>query len=269
MSLLDLFLETGKPVELYQFVQGAQSWFFTDGGYSIDKDSITYTPENISRTEIVLSGSIDKAGVTITFERTSDFATQYFRYAAEIPTTLTIFRGQADPAGAVDFDAYWKGRVMASKGNGSSVDLMCESVFTLTRHPGLRSSIEKLCRHVLYDQGCTVNREAYRFDGNVQTVSTDDLTLTFDTLGGAADGYFTAGMVRFGATDSRFIADHTGVELRLTRPFDNLIGNSEVAVYPGCNKLVSTCETKFNNILNHGGFPNIPTSNPFRLTGLF
>lgn len=36
-----------------------------------------------------------------------------------------------------------------------------------------------------------------------------------------------------------------------------------VKVYAGCDKLNTTCSTKFNNILNFGGFPFIPQDNPF------
>lgn len=269
MNLADTTVESGIPVELYLIVQGGQAWYFTDGSYDIVKDSITYTPENIQRSEIGQDGDLFKSGLTLTFERTSVFATQFFKFAAEVPTLITIFRGQAYTTTPITFDTYWKGRVVSSRGNGSSVNLDCESIYTTTRRPGLRMRVEKLCRHILYDEMCKINREAYKITANVQTVSTDGLTLTFDDLSGASDGTFTAGMVRHGETDTRLIADQTGVVVRLTRPFNYLIGNTDVVLYPGCDKLTNTCHVKFNNLLNHGGFPYIPTSNPFRISGLF
>lgn len=38
---------------------------------------------------------------------------------------------------------------------------------------------------------------------------------------------------------------------------------SVVLAYAGCDKSNSTCATKFNNIVNFGGFPYIPNTNPF------
>jgi len=36
-----------------------------------------------------------------------------------------------------------------------------------------------------------------------------------------------------------------------------------VKIYPGCDRVRATCESKFDNLDNFGGFPWIPTKNPF------
>jgi len=36
----------------------------------------------------------------------------------------------------------------------------------------------------------------------------------------------------------------------------------------GCDHSVSTCAARFDNLANYGGFPFIPTKNPFS-TGVF
>jgi hypothetical protein len=36
----------------------------------------------------------------------------------------------------------------------------------------------------------------------------------------------------------------------------------------GCDHSVSTCAARFGNLANYGGFPFIPTKNPFS-TGVF
>lgn len=264
MSLSDLTIQSGKPKELYQIVQGADSWFFTDARLPITYSSVEYTPTNISRTEVDQDTDLFKAGITLTLIRTNSFATQFFKYLSEEPTIVTIYRGQED-----SYDVYWKGRVVSSTGRGSHINIVCESIYTAVLRPGLRMRIEKLCRHILYDQGCKINREAYKVTSTVQTVSDDGMTLVFDTIGTFYDGYFTAGAVRYGATDTRFIAGHTSNTIVLTRPFKNLIGNTTLVLYPGCNKTLGVCDTKFDNLLNHGGFPYIPTLNPFRISGLF
>lgn len=47
------------------------------------------------------------------------------------------------------------------------------------------------------------------------------------------------------------------VELFLSTPFD--ISTSDTfKCWPGCDKLAATCNAKFNNLINFGGFPYIP-----------
>ena len=41
------------------------------------------------------------------------------------------------------------------------------------------------------------------------------------------------------------------------------IAGGGVPVYAGCDKTRETCSAKFNNHLQHGGFPDIPLVNPF------
>ena len=42
-------------------------------------------------------------------------------------------------------------------------------------------------------------------------------------------------------------------------PFTIEIGD-QITVIPGCNKTVPTCTNKFNNVLNYGGFTEIPAA---------
>jgi len=37
----------------------------------------------------------------------------------------------------------------------------------------------------------------------------------------------------------------------------------EIRAYAGCNRTIQECSSKFNNTLNYGGMPFIPTKNPF------
>jgi hypothetical protein len=36
-----------------------------------------------------------------------------------------------------------------------------------------------------------------------------------------------------------------------------------VKIYPGCDRTKETCNDKFSNILNYGGFAWIPAKSPF------
>ncbi|MDG4870579.1 phage BR0599 family protein, partial [Guyparkeria sp. 1SP6A2] len=42
----------------------------------------------------------------------------------------------------------------------------------------------------------------------------------------------------------------------------------EIEVYPGCDRTAATCNAKFNNLLNYGGFDFIPPKGPFEGTSI-
>jgi len=61
----------------------------------------------------------------------------------------------------------------------------------------------------------------------------------------------------------RSIVAHSGANLTLTRPVPEFAVGSQIRLYPGCDHTKGTCNTKFNNLDNFGGFPWIPIRNPF------
>jgi hypothetical protein len=80
------------------------------------------------------------------------------------------------------------------------------------------------------------------------------------------DGYYSGGMIEIGSVLKYIIASQ-GATLTLMQPLGvNIDSNGSAAtLYPGCAHNLSDCQTKFNNLLNYGGFPWIPgdRNNPF------
>ena len=79
-----------------------------------------------------------------------------------------------------------------------------------------------------------------------------------------AAGHFRFGTVTWVTGENvgitRDIADHaTGgvISLAVSCPYPIAAGD-QINVTAGCDKLVSTCRDKFNNVLNFRGFPSVP-----------
>jgi hypothetical protein len=77
-------------------------------------------------------------------------------------------------------------------------------------------------------------------------------------------------MIETASGDLRYIIDHSGTQLTLIVPLSDLTedvndssGDALVALYPGCDHTRETCKDKFDNLANYGGFPWIPSKNPF------
>ena len=118
------------------------------------------------------------------------------------------------------------------------------------------------CRHKLYDAGCSLTQATFTTANAAAGGST---RYVVNSTLAQADNYFDLGVIAF----------TSGVNSGLTRTvksYANASGAVTLAyplrtaptagdtfdIYPGCDKTSSTCDTKFSNVVNFGGFPTIP-----------
>lgn len=254
--------------ELYRFSeQGAPNvWLYASGDETVTYDSGAgdedYVPTSISRTDIESKSDMSRANLDITVPLTNPAGIRWLSDNGENIVSLSIF--ERDREG--DFNVNWKGRLVAVIPGMESITLKFESIFTSLRRPGLRARYQKSCRHALYGRGCTLDAEDFATVSSCTAVVGRVLTVT--AAGAQPDGYYVGGMLRSPDGVLSYIVGHVGTALTLQRlsyslqsaidgglPFD-------VTIYPGCAHDRSTCNTKFGNLLNYGGFDFIPQKNP-------
>jgi len=118
------------------------------------------------------------------------------------------------------------------------------------------------CDAVLGDARCSVTLATYTVTGAV-TTATSARVFT-DTARTEADGYFDGGLITWTAgnndTYSMEIKTSTAagvITLQQAMPNVTVIGDT-YSLSAGCDKLLATCKTKFNNVVNFRGFPHVP-----------
>lgn len=123
------------------------------------------------------------------------------------------------------------------------------------------------CRADLGDARCTVALASFTTTGTVSVIETQNkirVTLATDF----ANGFFTHGVMTFTSGDNTGVSmevlnqfDAGGGQdslfLALRMPFDIQVGNT-FQIVAGCDKVLNTCKTKFNNIKNFRGEPFVP-----------
>lgn len=252
-------------LELYRFVEASTVYLRTnfDVPYTYDSGSGAeiYLPSTMKRTEIESQNQINKATIDLTFTLDDTMARHWMVDNVESVITLTIFE-----VDGTDVATSWKGRVSAVKPNTSDLTISFESIFTSLRRPGLRARYLRNCRFSLYRRGCKLDKAGFAVPGTVTAIS--GLNVTCAAAAAFADGYFTTGMIQAPDGTLRFITAHAGSTLTLMRRIPSLeealVGGSQsVTIYPGCDRSRTTCDGKFHNLLNYGGFDWIPTTNPF------
>jgi hypothetical protein len=94
------------------------------------------------------------------------------------------------------------------------------------------------------------------------------MTLTIAAAAAYSDGYFVGGMLRAPEGTLSYIIGHVGSSITVQRLSYDLVSSIadgfpfNITLYPGCSHDRATCNSKFNNLLNYGGFDFIPVKNP-------
>lgn len=258
-SELELSAHGGRPVELFRFVHGSTVWTYSSGPETVHGGE-TYAAFAVGRDEIGQTKELHKGGLNVLLPRTCELSLLYLVGNPEAVVTLTVYRLHV---GASDSPiVYWKGRVVSVEWSGIEARLTCESVFTSLKRPGLRARYQRMCRHALYSAQCGVDKSAFDVAGTVDAINAAKTVLTVTEADALADGWFTGGMVQTPTGGFLFITAHTGSSLTLANPCALAVSDA-ITLYPGCARNRETCKDKFDNILNYGGWPWIPSRNPF------
>ena len=252
-------IQSSQIEHRFLFVQGDTEYRYTSLPYFVSDSNETWTPSPISMSGVTQTNELAKDPLKITVPRDNSLAQTFLGSSPDVITTVTVFRGQI---GSTEFYAYWKGRIAGTSISADAVTLDCENIFTSMRRTGLRAKYQKNCRHALYSDGCGLDINDYEESAVATAASGYGVVIT----GGDSfdDGYFTGGILKIGS-EMRYISLHNGNNLTLLQPSRELIqnGGGSVTLYPGCNHTMTHCKDKFTNLNNYGGFPWIPSKNPF------
>lgn len=260
-------IQSGEPVEFYQFKYGSNSWRFT----SADTEEVylgnTYATAPISRSSVEQGGEMNRSDIQINVPFDNPIAALYQIQPPGQVVNVTIFRKHISDA---EVKVIWVGRVLSVEWRGNQAVFTCEAVFTSLRRPGLRRVYSLNCPHDLYGIGCAVNKLTYKAVGTVTGVSGTTINVTEAAL--KPDGYYDGGYIKWnngGVLEHRLIVGHTGDALTISFPTVGLAASEQIDMYPGCAHDMTTCDTKYSNILNYGGFAFIPGKNPFGGSNVF
>lgn len=123
------------------------------------------------------------------------------------------------------------------------------------------------CSAVLGDDLCRKDVSTPGYQAEAVILSVDDQLLGLDLLTGYENGWFARGVIKVLSGDaigqtSAIKRDELATSERRVRLWTSLrapvaVGD-RVRLTAGCDKRLATCKSKFNNIVNFQGFPDIP-----------
>ena len=200
----------------------------------------------VDTTDVTLSGLGQISGLT---------APAFARNGGFDGARLTIHRARADRVIHL-----FEGSVSDVQVGRYNVTLSVSSDMELLNVQMPRNLYSAGCGHILYDTGCGLTRSAWGVSSAVLADSTANVILCGLVQ---ADDYFSLGVIEFttGANvgSKHTIKKYSTGNLGLSYPLDftPTIGDT-FTVFPGCNKALATCKTKFTNSANFRAFPFVP-----------
>lgn len=251
-----------SPVELFFFQRGGECWPYTSADSPQLLNGKTYKPVTVTRGAFERNDEAGSSTVQVQLDRTLKVVDQFLDGSGPSPVNLTIFRRHRSDA---EYVVIFKGVVANAELTGEEVSLQCVSPLSSQEKQIPRELILRTCPHVLYGNRCLLNPTHWGQTGYVHHFS-GSIPVIYDASGPDTE-YFVAGVAYHTASGQRlFILSQTGSInpgiITLSSPIGWAV-NDEVILYPGCDRVHSTCRDKFDNIANFGGFPLHPERNPF------
>ncbi len=271
-------VESSAPIEGFEIIYGLVIQRITSAARDATIGANRFVASAVGRAEIAVGAAGDPKEMTFTLPVSHPLPQRYLLNGTPPrQISVTLWRKQRT-SGAVE--RTWHGLVTSMALDGHVATFRVPSRLSETLQRRLPTmSVTRSCSHVLYDPQCRVLRQEHTGSWTKQAAGVTNVNgrvVTVNTLGGQADQWARYGELEHLATGERMtvrsncvsLEDKVGVVITMQAPIAELKFGDIVIAYAGCDHDIGTCRDKFNNVVNFGGMPNLPTRNPHVPNGL-
>ena len=253
----------GQPVELYHFTIGTSHYRYTSAEDEVSFSGNTYFPRQITRTDPAQSSEERRQQLEITLPAEDEVAS---RYIGVVPGELMSLVVTRFHRGDTEAWILWSGNITGAsyREQGAVCSLRGVTTEAAFSRPIPRFKYQGLCNHILFDSGCGLDRNSYKFSATCSAISGSTVTVPGLNAAHGAN-WALGGYISFNDTDFRLVVGQSGDVLTLRLPFESDPTGHTLDVYAGCDHTLSVCNSKFSNNANYGGFAFVPSLNPFQV----
>jgi len=274
----------GQPVEFITFTNGAIVSRITNANNPVVIGANTFEPLAYERDGFSQSSDTDDSNIQMRTPGAFAVLDLYKGVLTSNLTTVTIERFHLnDPAEQVQI--FWKGRVVSIEREDGEADILLQPT-SAGKEETPRSTYQSLCNVFLFESpGCLLSRDDWRFIAVADAIDSTGFLITvnglraravvLDTAQGGPTGplsaaeldiYWQAGFIITAAGEIRDIVEGDVAsdpdQVRVNLPFRDLSVTDALEVFAGCDHSIATCHKKFDNAINHQGFPYVPEVDP-------
>lgn len=265
----------GRPVALYEIWWGNTRWRYTSADSVQTYGGNDFLPVSISDEGMTQGGSSEN-DFQVTCQSDLPIIALYAESPPTAPVWMRVRRKHVDDPDS-EAPVFWIGRIgnVMREDNAAEATIRGIALTRLLKSGGLRLTWTKNCPHCVYDSACRADPAAHKTVALVENVQGSFVSLTEAISEEEAVLPFTGGFLEYdrdgnGTLERRGIEVQAGTfQVKALGRVPGLIPGMTVALYPGCDQTASTCNDRFGNIDNNGGFFFMPEKSPFDGTQVF
>lgn len=265
--------ELSRPVELYEFNLAGSLYYLTSGPEDITVGGQLYQSAAIERGALVINDS-ERSPLKVKIDATQEYISKFIALTPSTQSGLVIRMVQLGDL--TDVVYLFSGTIssFSYKEGGNVLEVSVEPARKGSEKSSLLYTFSRKCSYALYGADCGVDSigtsplgYAYRTD-NALVSEVSGRQLVVPQAKNFPVGWFTGGHIEFeyqGEAQSMLIVTHDQdlIELSIPYPTEYLVGGSRITLYAGCDRSYGTCSSRFGNQVRFGGFPSVPSKNPF------
>lgn len=263
--LVDGGVESANPREGFEMTTPSVTYREASGDLDLTISGQTYTASTISRSEQAISSAGGGSAMVVKLPVTHPLVQRYLANGVPPRQILVTIRRQE---GAL-VEQVWCGYVTSISCAKHDASLLVPSRSSETfKRPLPVYGTGRACPHVLYDANCKVDRTSFAVSTLV--ASHRGRTVSIASIAGKPDHWALGGeLLHVPSSERMTVLDQVGVVVTIQAPIFELVDGDAIVLYAGClHDIGPSCRDKFNNVINYGGFPDLPRGNPFVPGGL-
>jgi hypothetical protein len=265
---------------------GLGTLYYTSADVPVAFEGNEYLPAILTRSELTSGGRETGDGdVDLTMARDHAVARCFHYGTPQLPVALTLYAlhrdnltADGDGTYTVTDEAEVRTLLEGAMGTrprfrGNACTLAFAPAETLVDRTVPRYTCSRACPWLLYDvHTCKVNRATFALTGvTVDAVSGRVVTVPGLAAWAGSDAFKAKHGVLIppsGAQETITDVDLTAETVTLLNVIPGLAPGDVVDILAGCDQLIGTCRTRFDNVVNFGGWPDMPVRNPWTGGGL-
>lgn len=263
-SAIETSNDGGRPIFMYAFTLGAATWRYTSGDKDLILGGYKWLAAPISDDGVKLTGEAATDGLNITAP--SSIAPVQMFVGTPPSQSILVRISHYHEGDANEVLCYFGEVQQVDQPEPGRAVISCDTISVSMQRDGLRLGWQRACPYALFDPiTCRVDKTLFAIDVTITAIVNNLVTLT--GLDGVADGDLNGGFMEWThpvrGTEFRAIETQVGGTIAMFGLADGLYYGLKATVYPGCNRTTAACTTKFNNLDNYGGVPDMPGKSPF------
>lgn len=266
-------LDGASPQEIYTVSYDFNKWYFTSGDEDVIENSVVYKKASISRSTIELKSEKVISTFEVNFPLDSDFLDLWRVTPPSGRVTLLVQRFHRTDE-LLEKHVVFKGSIVNVAWEEDSAKVTCETASDTLSRTGLRRHYQYGCPHMLYGPACGVDRNNHRSEHEVESIQ--GIVVVCPSLIGENEADYLGGYIYYQhstmGTPERISVEKldtvTGALTLFMVPIGLGVGET-LTLFEGCNRTITVCDSRFDNVENFGGQPYMPDKNPFGNNTLF